>query len=83
MKIRSLVAVSIAASIYLLAGCSSTTYYRVTDPQSGKAYYTTKIKKLRSGSAEFVDAKSGQSVTLQSSEVQKISKEQYKEETNK
>lgn len=60
-------------------GC--TTYYKVTDPTTGKAYYTTDLRQMGSGAAELKDARTGATVTLQNSEVEKITKEQY--ETNK
>jgi hypothetical protein len=79
-------AVRVTASIALLtivlatAGC--TTYYRVTDPGSGKMFYTTDIK--RSGSAVmFKDDKSGSEVTLQASEIKEISSEDYQKNTAK
>ena len=61
----------------LLAGCgSSGAYFMVREPGSAKPYYTTGIST--SGSAlKFKDAKTGDAVTLQSSEVKKISKEEF------
>jgi len=61
----------------LLAGCgTSGAYYMVREPGSATPYYTTSIST--SGSAvKFKDAKTGSGVTLQSSEVRKISKEEY------
>lgn len=59
-----------------VAGCSS--HYRVTDPGSGKTYYTTKIEDAgRAGAVKLKDAKTGSTVTLQSSEVREISEEEY------
>jgi hypothetical protein len=60
-----------------ISGCTS--YYRVTDPASGKNYYTTEVKETgRSGAVKVKDAKTGSMVTLQSSEVKEISEEEYK-----
>ncbi|SLM49037.1 protein of unknown function [Nitrospira japonica] len=60
----------------MVAGCTS--YYRVTDPASGKTYYTTEMKDAgRGGAVKIKDAKSGSMVTLQSSEVKEISEEEY------
>jgi hypothetical protein len=40
----------------MAAGCS-TSYYRVTDPESGKTYYTNKIEKaVQGGAVKFEDA---------------------------
>ena len=61
----------------ITAGCSH--YYRVTDPSSGKAYYTTEVDNAgRAGAVKFKDSKSGSMVTLQSSEVKEISDDEYK-----
>jgi hypothetical protein len=61
----------------LLVGC--THYYQVSDPASGKAYYTTKVGDAgRGGGVKIKDDKTGSSVTLQSSEVKEISEEEYK-----
>lgn len=60
-----------------VVGCSS--YYRVTDPASGKAYYTTKVGEAgKAGAVKIKDAKTGSTVTLQSSEVKEISSDEYK-----
>ena len=59
------------------AGCTS--YYRVTDPASGKSYYTTVITDAGgSGAVKVKDAKTGSTVTLQSSEVKEVSEDEYK-----
>ena len=61
----------------LFLGCSSN-YYRVTDPGSGKSYYTTKVEDAgRAGAVKIKDDKTGNTVTLQSSEVRKISEDEY------
>jgi uncharacterized protein YceK len=65
----------------LLSGCTS--YYKVKDTQSGSVYYTTDIDRSNSGSIEFKDATSGSKVTLQSSEVSEINKEEFKANTKK
>ena len=65
----------------LLSGCTS--YYKVKDTQSGSVYYTTDIDRSNSGSVEFKDANTGSKVTLQSSEVSEINKEEYKANTQK
>ena len=65
----------------LLSGCTS--YYRVKDPQSGNVYYTTDVDRSGNGSIKFKDAGTGSEVTLQSSEVSEINKEEYKANTPK
>ena len=64
-----------------LASCGGG-YYMVTEPGSEKVYYTEKIKDQKGGSGiVFKDAVSGSDVTLQSSEVLKIKKAEFKEKT--
>lgn len=61
----------------LAAGCS--TYYKVTDPASGKVYYTDDIKSdKKAGAIKFEDARNKSMVTLQNSEVKEISDDEYK-----
>jgi hypothetical protein len=60
-----------------IAGCGG--YYMVKDPAGGKVYYTSKKPKdERGGAIKFTDEKTETSVTLQSSEVKKISKKEFK-----
>jgi hypothetical protein len=69
--LRALVAVLLAV---FLAACAH--YYKVTDPASGKVFYTEDVK--RNGSAvEFKDAQSGGVTTLQDSEVVEVDKQAY------
>ena len=50
--------------------------YWVTDPSSGKEYYTTKVEDTgKGGAVKMKDAKTESMVTLQSSEVKEISEE--------
>jgi hypothetical protein len=60
----------------MVTGCSN--YYRVTDPASGKTYYTTKVDTAgRAGAVKIKDERTGSTVTLQSSEVKEISSDEY------
>ena len=75
MTFRSAAAAATACTV-LLAGCGSSGYYMVREPGSATPYYTTKY--ATSGSAVvFKDGRTGSAVTLQSSEVTKISKEEF------
>lgn len=58
-----------------LSGCTS--YYKVADPVSGKSYYTTSVDQNKSGVTKLVDARTGSKVTIQNSEVTKISENEY------
>jgi hypothetical protein len=59
------------------AGC--TNYYKVTDPSTGKTYYTTKLDQRGNGAATLTDGRTGEEVNIQNSEISKISKEQYEQ----
>ena len=58
------------------------TYYRVTDPSSGKVFYTDQIAR-NNQNIRFRDAKSGSDVTLTTSEVKEISSDEFKKNTAK
>ena len=60
---------------FFAVGC--TTYYKIIDPTKHKIYYTTKINKEKSGAITFQGGRTGNEVTLQSSEVEKVSKDQF------
>ncbi len=75
MRVKGVLGWLAGASMVLVAGC--TTYYKVQDPAGDRAYYTTDIDEKRAGSISFKDEKSGSKVTLQSSEVKEISKEEF------
>lgn len=65
--------------ISLFDGCaSSPSFYRVTDLQSGKEYYTQGIDHLASGAVVVKDTRTDSIITLQSSQVKKISSDEYK-----
>ena len=77
MRMHLVVTLALFGCIVVTAGC--TNYYRVTDPASGKSYYSTEVKETgRGGAVKIKDAKTGSTVTLQSSEVKEISEEEYK-----
>jgi hypothetical protein len=59
-----------------VCGCGPT-YYRVTDPTTKRAYYTTEMKDKGAGSVQLHDASTGRTITLQNSEVEKVTKEEF------
>lgn len=67
--------------VMMAVGCAS--YYKVTDVGSGKTYFTKDIDRNRDGSILFEDESSSSTITLQSSEVMEISKEEFKAKTGK
>jgi hypothetical protein len=70
------VALLAAFASAVLTGCA--TYYRVTDPASGRDYYTRDIDKTGDGGVAFKDARTGDEVTLQSSEITEIAEGDYR-----
>ena len=78
MTKRTLAVVGLA--LLCVGGC--TTYYKVTDPTTGRTYYTTELQSKNSGAATLKDARTGNTVNLQNSEVETISKEQFESGKN-
>lgn len=70
---KTLMAIALAA--ICAGGCTS--YYKVTDPTTGKVYYTTQLQQKGSGSATLTDARTGNKVNLQNTEIAKVSKEEF------
>ena len=69
-------AIALCAAVLLAAGCASS-YYKVTDPTTGKVYYTDQLTKHDKGSVTLKDGMTGNMVNVQNSEITEISKEQY------
>ena len=80
MTVRQFIIMIACGLVLTVDGCSS--YYTITDPGSGKIYYSNEVEK-EDGAIEFKDANSGSTVTIQNSEVKEISKEEYKANTPK
>ena len=59
-----------------VCGCGPT-YYRVSDPTTGRAYFTTELTEKGAGSVQLRDAGTGRTVTLQNSEVQKVTQSEF------
>ena len=53
-------------------------HYKVTDPTTGKVYYTKDIERKSGGAVQFEDEETETKVNLQNSEVARISKHEYK-----
>jgi hypothetical protein len=80
MRISRVTLVAALAIASVTAGC--TTYYRVTDPASGRKYYTDEVKRSN-GSARFKDHVTGAEVNLPASEVLEVKEDEYKKATGK
>ena len=77
MKTTILHAAAIAAlTSVMLAGCA--TYYRVTDPASGRHYYTRDIDHAGDGTITFKDGRTGDKVSLSSSEISEVAEGDYR-----
>jgi len=75
MKTDRLLMGVLAVMVSLVAACAH--YYKVNDPAGSKLYYTTDIDEAKSGAIKIKDERTGAVVTLQSSEVKEISKEEF------
>jgi len=64
-------------ALLLLSGCGG--YWMVTDPTTKNVYYSEDVQQSKStGAVKFIDAKTGNSVNLQNSEVKEITKDEFK-----
>jgi len=68
MRFGTLTQVGICFLFLFATGC--TTYYRVSDQATGKVYYTT-------GAVVFEDAKTRHKITLQSSDINEVSRTDF------
>jgi hypothetical protein len=66
---------AVGLALLCIGGC--TNYYKVTDPTTGKVYYTTQLQEKTSGAATLKDGRTGSQVNLQNSVIEKITKESY------
>ncbi len=74
---KRLVLFSLACAFaFSISGCAS--YYKVTDPASGRVYYTDNIQNKGNGAIRFKDENTKTFVTLSTSEVMQITEDQYK-----
>jgi len=81
MRLKKIaVSLLIGMSVFC-SGCVSGPYYRVTDPTSGKIYYTDGMNFQQSGYSGAVmlrDAITGDTVTIQNSEISRIPEGEFK-----
>ena len=75
MRFGTFTRVGICFLFLLAAGC--TTYYRVSDQATGRVYYTTDYDRTDSGAVIFEDAKTGHKITLQSSDINEVSRTDF------
>ena len=72
----------LTAMILIMVTLGCATYYKVTDPATGKDYYTEEVER-EGGSVTFKDVNTRATVTLPTSEVMEISKDQFEANTGK
>jgi hypothetical protein len=65
------------ACLIALSASGCTSYYRITDQASRAAYFTTEYERANSGAVQFQDEKSRATVTLQSSEIKQITRDEF------
>ena len=75
---RLAILTSLIMMMIMTIGCAS--YYRITDPATGKDYYTEQLER-KGGGVIFKDVNTNETVTLPTSEVLEISKDQFKAKT--
>lgn len=68
--------------LFVLASVGCASYYKVTEPGSGNVYYTDDLDR-QGGGVVFKDANTNETVSLQSSQVLEISKDEFKGNTGK
>ncbi|MEX0805028.1 MAG: hypothetical protein WD688_17165 [Candidatus Binatia bacterium] len=68
---------SCACLLILLFAAGCTTYYRITDQPTRRAYFAKGYDRTDSGAVKFYDVKSRANVTLQSSEIIEISRDAF------
>ena len=59
------------------------TRYEIRYPNTNEVHYAKDYDKMKSGSVRFTDAITGTKITITSSEIKKISKEEFEEVTKK
>jgi len=78
---RRVVLACMAALFPALAGCGPCRYYQITDPATGRVYYTRSgpivtetcgLWRYDSGAVRFTDIPSGADVTLGASEIREV-----------
>jgi PBP1b-binding outer membrane lipoprotein LpoB len=75
MNRKTLSVHAVVAMLLFLGGCSH--YYKVSDPAGSKEYYTKDVDQTKMGAIKIKDAKTGATVTLQSSDVKEISEDEF------
>jgi hypothetical protein len=75
---RRCMVLGLSLGLLLLFGCMGKGHWVVNDPHTKSVYYTKGLDFLASGTVSFTDAQTGKIVHLQSSEVKKITEDEFK-----
>ncbi len=70
--------IGLGLGFLLLFGCMGKGFWMVNDPYTENVYYTKQLDFLASGTVTFTDAQTGKIVHLQSSEVKKMTEDEFK-----
>ena len=81
MQCRKTILGFVFGAMLLVSANAFAHYYQVTDNATGKVYYTKDIDQKGGGAIRFKDSNTGDKITLQSTTVEKITKEQYNRES--
>jgi hypothetical protein len=65
----------VLSAALLAGGC--TTYYQIKDPDTGYVYYADDLDTLKGGAVRFIDANTGDEVTVQDSEIKEIPEDEF------
>jgi len=65
----------LALSLFAV-GCAN--YYIIKDPGSGETYFTKEYDQRKSGAVTLEDEKTGAQITVQTSEIREVDKDEYK-----
>lgn len=77
-KVSDIVTRSLVLVMLSMAAVGCARYYKVTDVSTGRAYYTKNVDHKAGGAVRFEDDSTETIVTLQSSDVERVSHSQYK-----
>ena len=63
----------------ILSGCAH--YYQVTEPASGRVFYTTRYTRTKTGVTQFTNAGDQNYIALDHSEIKRIGREHFMKAT--
>lgn len=79
---RALLGISVVSAAVLLAGCGGGPYRIRESASADSTYYAKSFKRQKDGTISFTDARTGAKVTLQSSVVEEIPRDEWRGAVN-